>query len=128
MTIKEAITHVRDVAERNRKQYKNCPADRRDIEHQTCEACAEQHEQLADWLEEIQQYRAIGTVDECRDAMERYRKRKPIILSEQSTKSEGKLYVAKYFKCPTCGNTSTYFGGLPNNCHNCGQNLENDSL
>lgn len=76
-------------------------------------------------LEEIQQYRAIGTVDECHDAMERYRKRKPIILNKQSTKSEGKLYVAKYFKCPTCGNTSTYFGGLPNNCHNCGQNLEN---
>lgn len=77
-------------------------------------------------LQEIQQYRAIGTVDECRDAMERYRKRKPIILSEQSTESEGKLYVAKYFKCPTCGNTSTYFGGLPNNCHNCGQSLESD--
>lgn len=77
-------------------------------------------------LEEIQQYRAIGTAEECREAMERYRKRKPIILNEQSIKSEGKLYVAKYFKCPTCGNTSTYFGGLPNNCHNCGQSLESD--
>ena len=43
-------------------------------------------------LKEIQQYRAIGTVDECRDAMERYRKMKPIILSEQSTESKGKLY------------------------------------
>lgn len=30
-------------------------------------------------LKEIQQYRAIGTVDECRDAMERYRKMKPEI-------------------------------------------------
>lgn len=79
-----------------------------------------------EFLEEHMQYREIGTVDECRDAMERYRKRKPIILSEQSTESEGKLYVAKYFKCPTCGNTSTYFGGLPNNCHNCGQSLESD--
>jgi len=77
-------------------------------------------------LEESQQYRVIGTVEECREAMERYRKRKPIILSEQSVKSEGKLYVVKYFKCPTCGNTSTYFGGLPNNCHNCGQSLESD--
>ena len=77
-------------------------------------------------LEEGQQYRAIGTVEECREAMKRYRKRKPIILSEQSAESEGKLYVSKYFKCPTCGNTSTYFGGLPNNCHNCGQSLESD--
>lgn len=52
MTLDEAIVHAREVAERNRKQYKNCPADRRDIEHQTCEVCAEEHEQLADWLED----------------------------------------------------------------------------
>ena len=78
-------------------------------------------------LQEIQQYRAIGTVEECREARERQRGKKPIILSEQSEESEGKLYIAKYFKCPTCGNTSTYFGGLPNNCHNCGQSLESDT-
>lgn len=77
-------------------------------------------------LKEIQQYQAIGTVDECREAMEKVKRKNPIILGNQSTYSEGKLYVAKYFKCPTCGNTSTYFGGLPNNCHNCGQSLESD--
>ena len=77
-------------------------------------------------LEEIQQYRAIGTVEECREAREKQKGKKPIILSEQSAESEGKLYIAKYFKCPTCGNTSTYFGGLPNNCHNCGQSLESN--
>ena len=53
LTIDEAIAHAREVAERNRKQYKNCPADRIDIEHQTCEQCAEEHEQLAEWLEEL---------------------------------------------------------------------------
>ena len=53
MTLDEAIIHAREVAERNRAQYKNCPADRRDIEHQTCEQCATQHEQLAEWLEEL---------------------------------------------------------------------------
>ena len=53
MTLDETIIHAREVAERNRKQYKNCPADRRDIEHQTCEQCAEEHEQLATWLEEL---------------------------------------------------------------------------
>lgn len=77
MTIQEAINHAKEVAERNRKQYKNCPAERQDIEHQTCEMCAQQHEQLAKWLEEIQQYRAIGTVEECREAMERRIARKP---------------------------------------------------
>lgn len=74
----------------------------------------------------LKAYEEIGTVEECRNAMERQNRKKPIILSEQSAESEGKLYVAKYFKCPTCGNTSTYFGGLPNNCHNCGQSLESD--
>ena len=78
-------------------------------------------------LEEIQQYRVIGTVEECREAWERQIGKNPIILSVQSVESERKLYIAKYFKCPTCGNTSTYFGGLPNNCHNCGQRLESDA-
>ena len=57
MTIDEAIAHAREVAKRNREQWKNCPADRRDIEHQTCEQCAEEHEQLAEWLEELKELR-----------------------------------------------------------------------
>ena len=52
MTLDEAIVHAREVAERNRKQYKNCPSDRTDIRYQTCEECAEEHEQLATWLED----------------------------------------------------------------------------
>ena len=57
LSIDEAIAHARDVAKRNREQWKNCPADRRDIEHQTCEQCAEEHEQLAEWLEELKALR-----------------------------------------------------------------------
>ena len=56
MTIDEAIENTRDVAKRNREQWKNCPANRRDIEHQTCEQCAEEHEQLAEWLELLKWY------------------------------------------------------------------------
>lgn len=52
-SIDEAIAHAREVVKRNREQWKNCPADRRDIEHQTCEQCAEEHEQIAEWLEEL---------------------------------------------------------------------------
>lgn len=58
MTLDEAIAHAREVAERNRKQYKNCPSDRTDIRHQTCEECAEEHEQLAEWLEELKSYKS----------------------------------------------------------------------
>ena len=56
MTIDEAIAQAREVAKRNREQWKNCPADRRDIEHQTCEQCAEEHEQIAEWLELLKWY------------------------------------------------------------------------
>ena len=69
MSIDEAIVHAREVAERNRKQYKNCPSDRIDIRHQTCEECAEEHEQLAEWLEELKAYREIGTVEECKNSI-----------------------------------------------------------
>ena len=55
-SIDEAIAHAEELAKRNREQWKNCPADRRDIEHQTCEQCAEEHEQIADWLEELKAY------------------------------------------------------------------------
>ena len=57
MTLDEAILHAREVAVRNRKQYKNYPSDRTDIRYQTCEECAEEHEQLAEWLEELKSYR-----------------------------------------------------------------------
>ena len=59
ISIDEAITHAREVAERNRKQWKNCPAKRDTREHLTCEECAEEHEQLAEWLEELKELRKI---------------------------------------------------------------------
>lgn len=52
MTIDEAIVHAREVAEYNRKCNEN--SDCIDI---TCERCAEEHEQLAEWLEELKMYR-----------------------------------------------------------------------
>ena len=59
MTIDEAIAHAREVAKRNREQWKNCTADRRDIEHQTCEQCAKECEQLAERLEELKELREL---------------------------------------------------------------------
>ena len=52
MTIDEAIAHAREVAEYNRKCNEN--SDCIDIE---CERCAEEHEQLAEWLEELKSSR-----------------------------------------------------------------------
>lgn len=57
MTIEEAIKHCKEVAELNRNQWKNCPAEKDTREHLTCEQCAEEHEQLAEWLEELVELR-----------------------------------------------------------------------
>ena len=64
MTIDEAIAHAREVAEYNRKCNEN--SDCIDI---TCERCAEKYEQLAEWLEELKAYKAIGTVEECKNSV-----------------------------------------------------------
>ncbi len=49
MTIEEAIAHAREVAE-------GCPAEDRQ--------CAYQHDELADWLEELKAYRETGLTPE----------------------------------------------------------------
>lgn len=46
MTIDEAIVHAREVASRNFDDRVHCIR------------CAEEHEQLAEWLEELKAYRA----------------------------------------------------------------------
>ncbi len=74
-------------------------------------------------LQEIQQYRAIGTDEECREAMERQRAKKPI------------EYEDKYYGCPSCDNILMHKwerypfqmkdrkNGLPY-CLSCGQKLD----
>ena len=57
-------------------------------------------------LEEIQQYREIGTVEECREAVEKQRPVSRIII-------EGKLF------CPKCKNLMPY----PGYC-GCGQRID----
>ncbi len=92
--------------------------------------CGENQEEFriykltAELLKEHYQYQAIGTVKECKEAREKQMTKQPIILCKQSTKSEGQLFTVNCLKCPTCGNTFTYFGGIPNNCHKCGQTLK----
>ena len=72
MTIDEAIAHAREVAEKNRN-FDVIPEKvmATSTFKYNCLKCAEEHEQLAEWLEELKQYRAIGTPEECRAAMEK---------------------------------------------------------
>lgn len=62
-SIDEAIAHAREVAEIQRKDNDNCKyksqygcKDCADYYSKPCIECAEEHEQLAEWLEELKDY------------------------------------------------------------------------
>ena len=57
MTIDEAIAHAREVASRKFDDRVHCIR------------CAEEHEQLAEWLIELKAYKEIGTVEECKNSI-----------------------------------------------------------
>lgn len=73
-------------------------------------------------LKEVQQYREIGTVEECREAVEKQKPKKCIIDSCSDH---------AHYKCPSCGRIelSIYKHGFPRlgritkYCENCGQAL-----
>lgn len=114
MTINEAIAHAREVEEKYM-----CNAD--DME------CGKEHKQLADWLEELQQYRAIGTVEGYERAIESstenynlYREYKAkvqeyrtigtveecrVAVEKQKPKkpSESSCSEKTHYRCPNCG-------------------------
>lgn len=68
-------------------------------------------------LQEIQQYRSIGTVEECREAMEKQRARKPI-----------RIDMCTCPKCGTYNETSRKRRNTVNQdtvyCWHCGQAME----
>ncbi|HIX25500.1 MAG TPA: hypothetical protein IAA09_11240 [Candidatus Lachnoclostridium avicola] len=56
MTLEEAIEHCEECAKK-------------------CDECGMEHAQLGEWLNELQRYLAIGTVEKCREAVSRLRKK-----------------------------------------------------
>ena len=63
-------------------------------------------------LKEIQQYREIGTVEECREGVEKQKPKKPVLRNDN-----GKLRKS----CPTCG---CFFSPLSRSCPKCGQAID----
>ena len=64
LSIDEAIAHAREVAEEQRELFRLCPYPSQECngadickclknKHDGCIKCAEEHEQLAEWLEEL---------------------------------------------------------------------------
>ena len=64
MTLDEAIKHARDKA--NEQKY--YASFERGKHIQSCKKCAEEHEQLARWLEELKKYRDLNIVH-CKDCI-----------------------------------------------------------
>lgn len=62
-------------------------------------------------LKEIQQYREIGTVKECRGAVEKQKAKKSVLRSDN-----GRLRKS----CPVCG---CFFSPSSRHCPKCGQRL-----
>ena len=64
-------------------------------------------------LEEIQQYREIGTVEECREAVEKQKAKKPEVIDQDFD----------YYKCPVCGEYIWATDNINDHkyCLNCGQ-------
>ena len=73
LSIDEAIARERNLAEiyRNdivpKEDYHNMPWI--DMANEGNKKAAEEHEQLAEWLEELKTYKAIGTVEECKNSV-----------------------------------------------------------
>lgn len=75
-------------------------------------------------LKEIQQYRKIGSAEECREAVEKQKPKEPTVLKQQHS---------DFYNCPKCGRNlilkcgTDWFGGRHyKSCPNCGQAIRWD--
>ena len=77
------------------------------------EEMAEVRDMAIKALEEIQQYREIGTVKECREAVEKQKAKKPEVIDQDFD----------YYKCPVCGEYIWATDNINDHkyCLNCGQ-------
>lgn len=99
----------------------NIQVDTRDLKHAL--KCYDLIETAVKALEEVREYRKIGTVEEFREAVDKAKAKKCV---------KDTCYDHTHYKCPTCGkiHMSVYARGcprlgiIPNNCDNCGQRLE----
>lgn len=73
-TLDEIIAHERELVEENKRKaewYTNNPEVWNDggKKKTECLKLYKEHEQYVVWLEELKEYRAIGTVEECRNSV-----------------------------------------------------------
>ena len=129
MTENEAIKHLQSYAEVVDNMIKYCKdfEPKADItgylEKKTVFAMA------ISAIKEVQQYREIGTVEECRKAVEKQKAKKPDIYTATRNMVDlhGNVYAeqANVYLCPTC---ESFIGYVGNNifhyCPVCGQAID----
>ena len=84
-------------------------------------------------LKEVQQYREIGTVEECREAVEKQKPQKPKDSLKIKPVIDGNgAYVdadmTVYLLCPNCGEMVGIDENVDKFCHECGQAIDNENL
>ena len=114
MTLEEAIEHCEERAK-------------------ICDECGKEHDQLAEWLKEVQQYREIGTVEECHEAVEKQKPKAPKdsikikpVIDENGAYVDADVTV--YLLCPNCGEMVGIDENVDKFCHECGQAIQWDNL
>lgn len=108
MTLDEAIIHARDVAEKKYLEGMLCHANPNDEELDGCIECAREHEQLAQWLEELKHYKQLGTLEEVQEAVEKQNAKKPkrdCIYHHLTRWCEkcNSVVLSRWKYCPDCG-------------------------
>ena len=116
VTIFEAIEHCKDRARK-------------------CDKCGEEHRQLQGWMEELLQYREIGTIEECREAVEKRKPKKPKKILRHRGGFEmqhcpncdtdyqvDRRYTITDEYCLVCGKLLD--SAFRNYCANCGQAID----
>ena len=84
-------------------------------------------------LQEIRRYREIGTVEECREAVEKQKPKAPKdSLKIKPVIDENGAYVdadvTVYLLCPNCGEMVGIDENVDKFCHECGQAIDNENL
>lgn len=85
-------------------------------------------------LKEIQQYREIGTVEECREAVDKQKPKAPKdslkikpVIDENGSYVDADVTV--YLLCPNCGEMVGVDENVDKFCHECGQAIQwNENL